>query len=100
MKISIIIPVYLSEAYIGSCIDSIFHQECNEADIECIIVDDCSEDRSMEIIASKLNEYHGKIQFIMIRHEVNRGHCAARNTALAEAKGDYVMFVDSDDCII
>lgn len=96
-KVSIIIPVYNVHKYIGRCIDSIFEQECSSAEIECILVDDCSQDDSMEIAKQKLKNYTGPIRFIIKSHSVNRGHCAARNTGLKDAHGDYILFVDSDD---
>jgi len=50
-RVSIIIPVYNVQKHIGRCLESIFAQECSNAEIECIIVDDCSQDDSMEIVA-------------------------------------------------
>ena len=97
LKLSIIIPIYGVEKYIGKCLDSIFSQEYEGVDIECIIINDCTPDNSMEVVAGKLQNYHGKINFIVKHHDVNRGHCAARNTGLKYASGDYILFVDSDD---
>lgn len=99
-KISIIIPIYNVRDYIGRCLESIFSQECPEVAIECILVDDCSQDDSMEIASQMINEYKcrgGKIQFEMLRLPDNKGHCAARNAAVEIASGDYYLFVDSDD---
>jgi glycosyltransferase involved in cell wall biosynthesis len=98
-RVSIIIPVYNVQKHIGRCLESIFAQECSNAEIECIIVDDCSQDDSMEIVAQKLNNYLGSIRFVIKRHSVNCGHCTARNTGLKDAQGDYVLFVDSDDAL-
>lgn len=98
-RISIIIPVYNVQKYIGRCLESIFAQECSNADIECILVDDCCQDDSMEIVAQKLNVYAGSIRFVIKSHSVNCGHCTARNTGLEDAHGDYVLFVDSDDAL-
>ena len=100
LKISIIIPIYRVEKYIGKCLDSIITQECEGVDLECILINDCTPDNSMEVVAQKLQDYHGKINFIIKHHDVNRGHCAARNTALKYASGDYVLFVDSDDSLV
>ena len=97
LKLSIIIPIYGVEKYIGKCLDSIISQECEGVDLECIIINDCTPDNSMEVVADKLHNYHGAINFIVKHHDVNRGHCAARNTGLKYASGDYVLFVDSDD---
>ena len=97
--LSIIIPIYGVEKYIGECLDSIISQECEGVDLECILIDDCTPDNSMTVVSKKLQEYHGGINFIIKHHDINRGHCAARNTGLKYASGDYVLFVDSDDIL-
>ena len=97
LRLSIIIPIYGVEKYIGKCLDSIISQVREGVDIECIIINDCTPDNSMKVVAEKLQDYHGRINFIVKHHDVNRGHCAARNTGLKYASGDYVLFVDSDD---
>lgn len=99
ITISIIIPIYNSSNYIGLCIDSIFSQECEEAVIECILVNDYTPDNSMEIIHNKLNDYKGRIHFKIINFDTNRGHCAARNAGIRISTGDYILFVDSDDTL-
>jgi glycosyltransferase involved in cell wall biosynthesis len=98
-RVSIIIPVYNVQKHIGRCLDSIFAQECNNAEIECILVDDCCQDDSMKIVEEKVKRYTGSIQFKIKTHSVNRGHCTARNTGLKETHSDYVLFVDSDDAL-
>ena len=97
--LSIIIPIYGVEKYIEECLDSIISQECEGIDLECILIDDCTPDNSMTVVSKKLQEYHGGINFIIKHHDINRGHCAARNTGLKYASGDYVLFVDSDDIL-
>lgn len=99
LKISIIIPVYRVRRFIGKCIDSIIAQKCEGVDLECILVNDCTPDDSIEVVIKRLHNYHGRIKFIIKHHDVNRGHCAARNTGLQYASGDYVLFVDSDDIL-
>ena len=99
LKISIIIPVYRVRRFIEECIDSIIIQECEGVDLECILVNDCTPDDSIELVVKRLQNYHGRINFIIKHHDVNRGHCAARNTGLQYASGDYVLFVDSDDIL-
>ena len=96
-KVSIIIPVYNVEQYIGRCIKSIFRQEIENVSMECIIVDDCSPDSSIETVNKLIKNYFGNIVFRIIRHEKNRGLSAARNTGINNANGDYITFVDSDD---
>lgn len=95
--ISLIIPIYNVQDYIGRCLDSIFLQRYNNVQLECILVNDCSQDNSMYIVHKKLNDYSGDIKFITIDHQKNWGLCVARNTGLDNASGDYVLFVDSDD---
>ena len=97
MKISVIIPVYMVELYVRKCIESILNQENCGAAIECIVVDDCGQDRSMEIVRQMVADYQGTIRFILLKHEQNRGLAAARNTGMDVATGDYILFVDSDD---
>ena len=99
MSISIIIPIYDASQYIGPCIDSIFSQECEEAEIECILVNDCTPDNSMEIVHNKLKDYKGKIQFKAISLDKNSGHCIARNAGIRISTGNYILFVDSDDIL-
>ena len=95
--ISIIVPVYNVEQYVGRCITSIIEQERCNVRLECIIIDDCSPDNSISIIHSLVDDYHGDISFVFIKHEKNKGLSAARNTGIFYAKGDYMMFLDSDD---
>lgn len=94
-KISIIVPIYNVEKYIKSCIDSIIQQDY--PNIECIFVNDCTQDKSMIIVNNCLNEYKGSIEFKIINHENNLGLSAARNTGVKRSTGDYLYFLDSDD---
>lgn len=100
VSISIIIPIYNVELYVQRCLKSVISQETGQAEIECLIVDDCGQDRSMEIVCQVIAEYQGPIRFEIIRHDENHGLSAARNTGLRQAKGDYVMFIDSDDYML
>lgn len=97
MTVSIIIPVYNAAQYIKRCLNSVVKQTFQ--DVECILVDDCGLDNSMNIATEFINKYEGNITFSIIRHECNKGQSAARNTALHYAKGDYIYFLDSDDSI-
>ncbi len=102
IKITIIIPVYKVEAYIENCIKSVINQsiDTDKCIIECIIVDDCSPDKSMKIAEEMIANYKGHIQFICIKHDTNQGLSAARNSGIARAKGDYIVFLDSDDMLM
>lgn len=92
-KISIIIPVYNIETYIGKCIDSCLSQ--SYGDFELIIVDDGSTDGSGNLC----DEYAQKDKRIRVLHQNNQGLSAARNNAINVAKGEYIVFVDGDDFI-
>ena len=96
MFLSIIIPVYDVEKYIGSCLRSVINQQGGVNDIfEVIIVNDGTPDRSMEII----NTFDWIGQRHKIINQDNQGLSVARNTGLDNASGDYIWFVDSDDMI-
>lgn len=88
--VSIIIPVYNAEKYIGEAIKSVLAQTYSR--FELIIVDDASTDRSVEIIRS-FNDY----RIHLIQHDKNRGPGAARNTAIEVAQGEWVAILDADD---
>lgn len=94
MNLSIIIPVYKVEKYIGATLDSIVAQQQDAIEYEVVIVDDGTPDDSMSIV----DRYVHKLP-IHILHQDNQGLSVARNTGLKHAKGDYVWFVDSDDTI-
>lgn len=93
MKYSVIIPVYNSEKTIKRCIESITLQ--NRADVEIIIINDGSTDKT-ESICKALQTAHENIIYIT---KENGGVSSARNSGLSVATGEYVMFVDSDDYI-
>jgi len=93
MRFSIIIPVYNVEQYLPSCIDSILRQSCT--DFELILVDDGSKDKSAQIC----DEFAKRDKRIQVIHQENAGVSHARNMGLDAAKGDYVLFVDSDDAL-
>ena len=90
--VSIITPVYNAERFIAQTVDSVIAQ--TYAQWEMLLVDDCSTDRSAQIIA-QYAQRDGRIRYI--RLERNMGAAAARNRGLDEARGRYVAFVDSDD---
>lgn len=95
-KLSIIVPVYNVEEYIRPCIESIFKQGLDDADFELIIVNDGTQDRSMEVIADIISQHHN----ITIINQENQGLSVARNNGIAVAKGEYILMPDSDDLLI
>lgn len=97
-NVSVIIPVYKVECYVERCVRSIMNQTYTE-EVECIIVNDCTPDRSMEIVERLVAQYDGNIQFKLLYHECNRGLAAVRNTGMKSAIGDYVIHIDSDDYV-
>ncbi|MDD4690188.1 MAG: glycosyltransferase family 2 protein [Eubacteriales bacterium] len=90
MKISIVIPAYNSASMIHKCINSILSQK--GAELEIVVVNDGSTDNTLSV----LEEYAGKVKVISIE---NGGVANARNVGLANASGDFLMFVDSDDAL-
>ena len=98
MIVSVIIPVYKVEQYIRRCVQSVIDQNSNGFNIECILVDDASPDKSMDVVREMVDNYHGNtISFVVLHHDVNKGLSAARNTGTKAASGDYVFYLDSDD---
>lgn len=91
MDISVIIPVYNTEKYLVSCIESILRQE--KVSLEIILVDDGSKDSSPHIC----DEYSSKYENIKTYHIKNSGPATARNKGFNVAQGEYVTFTDSDD---
>lgn len=100
VSISIIIPVYNVEQYVRRCIESVMAQDITGASVECIVIDDCSPDKSMDIVQALVSEYQGPIQFSILKHGVNRGLSVGRNNGIMHAKGDFVFFIDSDDYLM
>lgn len=95
-KISIIIPVYGVEPYIEACVRSVMSQDY-QGELECLLIDDCGPDKSIDVAKELLSEYSGGIDFRIIHHERNKGLSGTRNTGINEATGDYCYFLDSDD---
>ena len=90
-KVSIIIPIYKVEKYLGECLDSIIHQTLE--DIEIICVNDGSPDNCLSII----KEYAQNDDRIIVIDKENGGYASAINTGLKIAKGEFIQIVESDD---
>lgn len=93
LLITVIVPIYKVEPYIKKCLDSIINQTYQK--LEIILVDDGSPDNCGMIC----DEYAKRDNRIIVIHKENGGLSSARNAALDIAKGEYVMFVDSDDWV-
>ena len=99
MNVSVCIPVYGVEKYIERCARTLFEQTMQEG-IEFIFVDDCTPDKSMDVLQNVLEEYpNRKAQVKIITHAQNKGLTGARNTALKHVSGDYIIHCDSDDWV-
>lgn len=92
-KISVIVPIYNVEKYLENCINSIIVQTLE--DIEIILINDGSTDKSYEII----NKYKAIDSRIIVINKKNSGVSAARNSGLKVSRGEYIAFIDSDDWI-
>lgn len=97
-KVSIIIPVYNAEKYIEKCVRSLFRQTLDS--LEYVFVDDCTPDRSIEIMQRVLEEYPDrKSQVKLIRHEINLGVSRSRQDGIDVATGKYIIHCDPDDWV-
>ena len=97
-KVTICIPVYGVERYIERCARSLFEQTYEN--IEYIFIDDCTPDNSIGILKKIIDDYPHRKEFVrIIQHEYNKGLAIARTTAVANATGEFVIHVDSDDWI-
>lgn len=91
MKFSVIVPVYKAEEYLQECVKSIIDQDYN--DFELILVDDGSPDKCPEIC----DAYAEMDKRVVVIHKPNGGASDARNAGIKIAKGEYLLFIDSDD---
>lgn len=89
--VSVIMPLFNSEKFVVESIESVLEQKYRE--LELIIVDDCSTDKSVEIVTRYLNDQ----RLTLIKLPENQGQGSSRNVGLKHAKGDYIAFIDSDD---
>lgn len=89
--VSVLVPAYNAENTIQRCMDSILGQTCT--DIEVIAIDDGSQDATL----SKIQFYSRRDGRVKVIKQTNQGVAAARNTALENADGDYILYVDADD---
>ena len=98
IKVSAIIPIYNVERFITRCATSLLEQTLQE--VEFIFVDDATPDNSIHLLQEVLERYpKRKEQVKLIRHVINQGLPAARNSGLAVASGEYIFHCDSDDFV-
>lgn len=95
-KVSIVIPVYKVEKYIAECAKSLFEQTLD--DIEYIFVNDCTPDKSIDVLLEVLQRYPNRKQQVkIIHHKKNSGAAMARKNGILSATGEYIIHCDSDD---
>ncbi len=96
--VSILIPCYNHEKFVGNCLDSILSQTYE--DYEVVICDDASRDRSVSVILEYQKKFEDRnIRLILLRNEENRGITVGLNRMLGEARGEYVKIIASDDML-
>lgn len=101
-KVSVIIPVYGVEKYIERCIHSLFEQTIS--DVEFVFVNDCTPDRSMEILAEMMEDYQPRLKtekkaVRILEMPTNSGQAAVRRAGIELCSGDYIIHCDSDDWV-
>ena len=98
LAVSVIIPMYNAAKYIGECLDSLLGQTFQN--FEVIVVDDCSTDKSVEIVKSYMPKFKGMLKLAKTKKNSGGGGYVPRNMGLNLADGEYVYFVDADDFIL
>lgn len=93
-EVSVIVPVYNAEEFIGRCLDSLMEQDFTGS-YEIIVINDGSTDGTLGMVDKTAREH----DIIRVYSQENGGISAARNTGLSHARGEYVLFVDSDDFV-
>ena len=93
MRLSVIVPVYNVEPFLRKCVDSLLNQDLTEDEYEIVLVDDGSTDQCGAIC----DEYASRYPHVVAVHQPNGGLSAARNSGIDMARGNYVLFADSDD---
>lgn len=94
--ITIGIPVYNVEAYVGKALDSALNQTFS-LPYEILVIDDCGTDNSMAVVSRVMEEHPNGSLIHVIKHETNKGLGNAKNTIIDQAHGDYLVFLDADD---
>ena len=98
MKVSVLVPIYKVEHYFSRCLESLFSQ--TYSDIEYVFVNDCTPDKSMNVLSETLRKYPSRLDFVkIVENKENLGIAKVRNILLGNATGDFLLFVDSDDWI-
>lgn len=96
--LSVLVPVYNVRDYLAECIESVLAQAPDDGGVEVLLLDDCSTDDSLAVIAQLQARWPGRLS--VLRHARNSGLSAARNTLMDAAQGEYLWFLDSDDKLL
>ena len=96
--VSVVIPLFNYEKYIGECLDSLLAQTFQ--DFEVIVVDDCSTDNSVAIVESYAEKFGGRLKLYQTEKNSGGGGYVPRNIGLQLSRGEYIFFVDADDFIV
>ena len=98
IKVTILMPIFKVEQYLEKTLDSVFSQ--SYSNIDFVFVNDCSPDNSLQILKKTISKHHVDAgRYTIVNHQQNEGIAVSRTDCIANAKGDYVFFVDSDDWI-
>ena len=97
-SVSVVIPLYNAEEYIGECLESLLIQTFQ--DFEVIVVDDCSTDNSVEIVESYLPKFNGRLTLTKTEKNSGGGGYVPRNIGMMLARGEYIQFLDADDMLL
>lgn len=95
IAVSVIVPAFNVSEYIGECIESILEQTIDN--IELILIDDCSDDNTVDVIKRYMANYAGSKNIILLENNSNMGAGYSRNRGIDVANGRYLAFLDSDD---
>lgn len=97
-KVSVIIPIYGVEQYIERCANSLMNQTLD--DIQYVFINDCTKDKSMQILQSVIENYpERRDQILILNNECNKGLAYTRTRGILNANGDYLIYCDSDDYV-
>ena len=97
MKISVIVPVFNAEKFLGVCLESLMIQTLK--DFEVLVVDDCSTDDSVAVAENFLERFGGRLKIFLLE-ENSGGGAIPRNVGLERARGKYICFLDADDLLL